>query len=83
MEKKPYYRIDLKNCNTDYDHTICEWQDVHEYLELVKQQAEDLDEETYSTFKESGWLPEAKVSVVLMTDQEFSEWFRDNVEANA
>lgn len=81
--KKPYARIDFINCNTTYDYTICEWQEVAEYIDLVKQQAEDLDEEGYNNWYVKEYLPEATISVVMMTDKEFSDWFRDNVEANA
>lgn len=81
--KKPYYRIDLKNCGTDYDYTIVEAIQIDDYVQLVREQAENLDEEGYNHWKENGYLPEATITVVMMTDKEFSDWFTKNVEANA
>lgn len=81
--KKPYYRIDIKNCNTDYGYTIVPWSDVPDYIELVKQQAEDLDEEAFKFFKKTKSLPKAIISVVMMTEEQYSIWFEHNVEANA
>lgn len=78
--KKPFYRIDLKNCGTDYDYTIVEAIQIDDYVQLVREQAEDLDEEGYNHWKESGYLPEATVTVVMMTDKEFSDWFAKNVK---
>lgn len=45
MLKKPHARIDFKNCDTNYTYTICHFADVKEHIELVQQQAEDLDEQ--------------------------------------
>jgi hypothetical protein len=83
MKKRAYARIDFKNCDTQYEYTICDWPDVNNYTELVKLTAEDLDEEGFVSWKQNGYLPEVKISIVMMTEEEFSEWFRDNVEANA
>lgn len=81
--KKPYFKIQLKNCNTDYDYTICEWSDVLDYIELVKQNGEDFTEENYPVFEKEGWLPEANISIVMMTESEYEDWFRNNIEAGA
>lgn len=81
--KKPYFKIKLKNCNTDYEYTICEWDDVADYIELVKHNSEDFTEEDYITFEKEGWLPEANISIIMMTDEEYLTWFRNNVEASA
>ncbi len=76
---KPFARIDFKNL-TDYDYTICTWENVASYVDLVKDNAYDLDQVGYDIWKERGILPEVTVSVVMMTDPEFNKWFKKNVK---
>lgn len=76
MEKKPYVRIDFKNCSSvDYDYTICNWADVSDYIESLNSDFQ------YQNDKEN--LPEVKLTVVMLTDEEFEKWFIENVEINA
>jgi hypothetical protein len=45
--------------------------------------ASELDEEGYLIWNDKCQLPIITISVTMMTEDQFSEWFRDNVEANA
>ncbi len=84
MEKKPFARIDFKNCPTvSYDFTICTWDNVADYVDLVHDAGEFLDQDTYDALYKDDELPSATVSIVMMTDDEFTEWFEHDVEADA
>lgn len=81
--KKSYARIDFINCDTEYDYTICDWADVAQYAEQVRKEAENLDEKTFTSWNQMYLLPSVIISIVMMTEDEFSEWFKENIEKNA
>lgn len=81
MEKKPYARIDFRNMNLEYDWTLCQLADVGDYVELFKNNVEDLDEIGFNIWRERGCVPEIEITVVFMSDKEFSKWFNKNVKA--
>lgn len=81
--KKPYARIDFVNCDTDYDYTICEWWDVPIYIHSVENACEGLDEVGFEIWNDKLLLPSATISIVMMTSDEFSEWFTINIESKA
>jgi hypothetical protein len=83
MEKKPYARIDFINMNLDYESTICPLSDINDNVELFKNDVEDLDEIGYNTWKERDCIPEIQITVIFLTDDEFTQWFIDNVESKA
>jgi len=83
IKKKPFAKIEYVNCSTDYKTTICELYDIETHIECFKQDNEDLDEVGYNEWKDNGYLPEIKISIVMMSDPEYLQWFTDNVEASA
>lgn len=83
MKKKPFVRIDFTNCDKDYDFTIVPFNDVNDYIQEFQNDNEDLDEQGYSLWEEKGSLPEMKLSIVMMTDKEYEEWFAKYVEPTA
>lgn len=83
MKKKPFAKIEYINCSTDYRYTICELSDIESNIEVFKQDNEDLDEAGYKEWEDKGYLPEIKLSIVMMSDMEYLDWFTKYVEANA
>ena len=83
MEKKPYVRIDFKNCGLDYDYTICSWADVPDYIQSVDPDFSFFNERVFNSYKDKDCLPEVKLTVIMMTDSEFEKWFIDHVQASA
>lgn len=80
MEKKPFARIEYTNCSPDYESTICELNDIDSQIECFKQDVEDLDEAGYNDWKAKGYLPEIRITVIMLTDDEYAKWFVKNVK---
>jgi len=81
--KKPYAKIYYNNCSVDYDYTIVPLPDIPDYIEVFKQDNEDVDEAGFNDWQTKGYLPSITISLVMMTDAEFTEWFVTNVENHA
>lgn len=81
--KKSYAHISFVNLGLDYDYTICPWGDLAETVQIIKEDAEDLDEAGFEMWNEKLQLPSIIIQVVMMTEQEYSEWFAENVESRA
>ena len=76
-----YVRIDFINCGDDFDFTIAPtWSDAMEYVESVEDEFMLVDDAGFKTWKEKGQLPEIKLSLVNMTEAEYSKWFHKNVK---
>jgi len=83
MKKKPFAKIYYVNSSLDYTNTICELSDIAEQIECFKRDNEDLDEAGYNEWKSKDYLPSITITIVMMTDPEYIQWFVDNVESNA
>lgn len=86
MQKRSFARIDFENCDMDYSHTICEWQDVDAQIQPIIDECSELGdfaEDTFEAWNEMSGLPKAIVTPVLMTEDEFTAWFVKHVESRA
>lgn len=83
MKKKPYAKIEYTNLSPDYTYTICELSDINDHIECFKHDTEDLDHTGFDEWKDKGYLPEIKLTVVMMSDPEYLEWFTKYVEPTA
>jgi hypothetical protein len=81
--KKSYALISFVNLGLDYDYTICPWNDLSETVQMIKDDAEDLDEDGFDLWNEKLQLPSITIQVTMMTDEEYSEWFTKHVEKHA
>lgn len=79
---KPYARIDFINCFLDYDYTFCEWCDVRFQLEIAESNFTDVDQIGFKHWKANGHLPEIKITLVMLTDNQFNK-FMKKLEKNA
>lgn len=71
--KYTYFKIEFEDTSLDYDYTIVEnIDDVTDYLRAVEI---DLDDDERKA--------KAIITGVAMTQAEFSQWFKENVESNA
>lgn len=69
-----YIRIDFKNCNTDYNYTIApNWSDAMEYIQ-------SREDDFMLINQEKSPIPEIKMSLVDMTETEYTNWFQKNVK---
>lgn len=73
--KKPYAKIEYTNLSPDYETTICPLSDIPDNIECFKQDVEDVDEVGFTHWQESGYFPSVRISLVMMTDDEYSKWF--------
>lgn len=76
MEKKPYARIDYLNCDLEYTYTICPWHEVSSQIESVESNFTDVDEVRFKEFEDEDYLPEIKITLVMLTDKEFDKHFK-------
>jgi hypothetical protein len=81
--KKSYAHVSFVNLGLDYDYTICPWNDLAETVQIIKMDAEDLDEDGFNSWNDKLQLPSITVQVTMMTDLEYSVWFAENVESRA
>ena len=81
--KKPYAKIEYNNLPLAYDWTIVPLNDINDNIEVFKNDVEDLDEEGFKTWESKNQLPDVKITVVMMTDEEYEKWFIENVESKA
>jgi hypothetical protein len=78
MEKN-YAKISFYNCGLDYDYTICEWIDVSNQIDAAEIAFLDDDPNDHEEYGK----PKIEIEPILMTDQEFSYWFKINMEDEA
>jgi len=76
---KNYVRIDFKNTAMDYDYTICPASEIEAQMSAALWEILEITE---PEMQEHG-KPEIIVSPCFMTEAEYEEWFKKNVEANA
>ncbi len=73
MYKKPYAKIEFKNCGLEYDFTICPWEMVEDQIQSAHSSFEDIEESDPEQ-------PEINITVVYLTDEEwekeFAKWDR-------
>lgn len=63
-EKKPYCRIEFKNCGTPYDYTVCEWSDIKHQMEIAESSFIDTEESEF---------PQIIITTVFITEEEYNE----------
>jgi hypothetical protein len=72
-------KIEFKNCNMEYDYTICPWSEIEDQISNAEMDLTDTLPEDYEDFMP----PTIVITPCLMTDEEFTVWFTQNVENDA
>lgn len=74
--KKPYAKIEFTNCETTYDYTICPWSEVGSQIQAAQSSFEDVDEVGFNIWKLKTYLPEIKITLVMLTDKQWAKEFK-------
>lgn len=75
-----YVRIDFKNL-TDYDYTIVPtWSDAMDYVESMEDNYMLMDDKDFKECEKQKLLPEMKLTLVNLTNDQYEKWFRKNVK---